>query len=115
MRLHELRARAGERGSHRGAETLGKAHAHRVERSRELGHRSPTRGGRVPEPSAVEVHAKAERARTGRDLLYVLLREHAPARAVVRVLEGDQRGARVVVVGGLDGRLEIRGGEEAPL
>ena len=49
-------------------ETLGKAHAHRIEVRRVVALRDAGGDRRIPQPRAVEVHAQAVPARHGRDL-----------------------------------------------
>jgi len=93
--VHGFR-RAGNGGSHRGGEPLGKAHGNRVESRGKITLGFPGRDRRIPEPGAVAVRAQIERPRRGQDTGDVPLRKHAAPRAIVGVLHDQQRGRRRV-------------------
>ena len=64
---------------------------------------------RVPQARAVEVQRQAARARDLGDREDLALREDAAAAAVVRVLDGDERRRREVMVVGADGGGDVGG------
>ena len=113
VRRVDERLGAGDERADRRAEPLRQADAHGVERRGQLGERHPGGDVRVPQAGAVEVQGELVGARDLGDLEDVALREDAAAAAVVRVLDGDERGGREVVVVRVDGGGDVGGGEEA--
>ena len=103
------RRRAGDHRPHRRAEALRQAHAHGVGARRQLVRRDLERGGGVPDPRAVEVHGQPGVARRGHQRAVLVDAGDGPARAVVGVLEAEQRRAQPEVGPGGAGGARHRG------
>ena len=105
------RRRAADHRPDRRGEPFRQAELHRRDVPRPVGDRPAGRDRRVEQPRAVEVNRQVVAGGDGRDRREVLGRQNRAAAPVVRVLEADHAGRRVVVEvvvvrGRLDGGLE---------
>ena len=97
-RLGDELLRAAEHGADRAAQALREAERDRVAVRREAGDRDAELHGGVEDARAVDVHGQAVLVGDVADGGEVFFVEDGAAGAVVRVLDADEAGARVVLV-----------------
>jgi hypothetical protein len=114
---HQL-VRACDQRAERTAEALRETERHRVEQPGDLGGRRARGNGGVHQARTVEMRAQPELPGRRDDLAQLVERPDGPARRVVRVLEGDDRGMGrpvVVLVTTVHRLPQLRGAEAAAI
>jgi len=99
--------------AHRRTQSLGKTHAHRIDRSGQLREGRSRRDVGVPQASPIEVHPQAATVGQFGDFPQVFQGQDPPPGAVMRVLHAHQGRRRAVDVVRIEGRLHQSGGEDA--
>ena len=102
-------------GADRGAESFGKADAHRVEGGGVLALGDARGHGGVPESGAIEVEAEALTFGDLGDLVDLFDRPDTAPAAVVGIFDADELCWGKMEIGGAKGGLELGGGENAPV